>query len=118
MIKRWMHKRERHFAMLNDNRIVRPFEWGTEFITDNANGTDPRKLFRDYAKETVENSDQFFCSPEISDFRLESCLQAASDDKESRPKPVFKTLTWTSGIRTPSPENNTAYATWFPHETN
>ena len=37
-----MHKRERYFAMLNDNRVIRPFEWGTEFITDHPNGDDPR----------------------------------------------------------------------------
>ena len=100
MLKRYFHKRERHFAMLNDNRIVRPFEWGTEFITDNPNGSDPRELFSEYAKNTIANSDEFFFSPEIIDYRLA--------DK----------LTWTSGVETPSPENNSAFATWFPHETN
>ena len=114
MIKRYMHKRERYFAMLNDNRIVRPFEWGTEFITDRANGDDPRKLFREYSKYSVENSDEFFFSPEVSDYRLEFRLQAA----ESLLKQELKTLSWTSGIETPSVENNTAYATFFPHETN
>ena len=101
MLKRYMHKRERYFAMLNDNRVIRPFEWGTEFITNNPNGDDPRKLFADYAKKTVANSDGFFFSPEIENFDL-------NGDK----------LSWTSGIATPSPENNTAYATYFPHATN
>ncbi len=101
MLKRYMHKRERHFAMLNDNRVVRPFEWGTEFITDHPNGDNPRKLFSEYSKNMLASSDEFFCSPEISDFRL-------NGDQ----------LTWTSGIETPSIENNTAYATYFPHETN
>ncbi len=100
MLKRYFHKRERHFAMLNDNRIVRTFEWGTEFITDNPNVGDPRALFSEYSKNTIANSDEFFSSPEINDYNLE--------DK----------LTWTSGVTTPSPENNTAFATWFPHETN
>ena len=101
MLKRYMHKRERYFAMLNDNRVVRPFEWGTEFITDHPNGDDPRKLFSEYSKRMVANSDEFFFAPEISDFDL-------NDD----------VLTWTSSIETPSPENNTAYAKYFPHETN
>ncbi len=101
MLKRYMHSRERHFAMLNDNRVVRPFEWGTEFITDDAAGRDPRELFSEYAHRTVEHSDEFFASPEVSDFSLDGDI-----------------LTWTSSIETPSPENNTAYATWFPHETN
>ncbi len=118
MLKRYMHKRERHFAMLNDNRVVRPFEWGTEFITDHANGDDPRKLFREYSKNMVANSDEFFHSPEISDYCFESRLQAAKIADESLLKQKLQTLTWTSGVETPSIENNTAYATYFPHESN
>jgi len=101
MLKRYMHKRERYFAMLNDNRVIRPFEWGTEFITDHPNGDDPRKLFSAYSGKTVANSDEFFFDPRTADFEL-------TGDQ----------LTWTSGVSTPSVENNTAYATYFPHETN
>jgi len=101
MLKRYMHKRERHFAMLNDNRVVRPFEWGTEFIADNANGDDPRKLFIEFSKNALANSNEFFFKPEIRDFTVEGDV-----------------LNWTSAVETPSPENNTAYATYFPHETN
>ena len=99
MLKRYMHNREREAAMRDDNRIVRPFEWGTEYITDHANGDDPRKLFRDYSRNTLANSDDFFCSPEISDYELNG-----------------RDLTWTSGINTPSIENNTVYGKFFPHE--
>jgi hypothetical protein len=105
MLKHYMHNRERYHAFLEDNRVVRPFEWGTEYITDNANGDDPRKLFRDFSKNTVEHSDEFFIDPEISDFKFEI------SDNESR-------LTWTSGIETKTKENNTAYARFFPHESN
>ncbi|MEP7213882.1 MAG: hypothetical protein ABI791_12435 [Acidobacteriota bacterium] len=101
MLKRYMHKRERYFAMLNDNRVIRPFEWGTEFITDHPNGDDPRKLFSDYSKKTVTHSDQFFFDPKTPDFEL-----------------LGDQLKWTSGVTTPSFENNTAYATYFPHATN
>src|SRR5215218_6725181 len=99
MIKRWMHNRERHFAFLNDNRVVRPFEWGTEFIKENPNGDDPRALFREYSKNTIANSDDFFFAPNVSDYKL-----------------AESTVTWTSEINTPSPENNTACAKLFPHE--
>ena len=103
MLKHYMHNREREYAMRDDNRIVRPFEWGAEYITDHANGDDQRKLFSEYSRNTLANSEDFFCSPEISDFKFES-----SNNK----------LTWTSGITTPSIENNTAYARYFPHATN
>lgn len=101
MLKRYMHNRERYFAMLDDNRIVQPFDWGTEFITDHANGHDPRKLFSEYSRNSVANSDEFFCSPDIADFALDG-------DR----------LTWTSGLETPSIENNTVQASFFPYAGN
>ncbi|MFN0277462.1 MAG: RcgR family putative quorum lactone hydrolase [Pyrinomonadaceae bacterium] len=108
MLKRYMHNRERYLAMLDNNRVVHPFDWGTEFITTNANGSDPRKLFSAYSKKMVAQSDDFFYSPEISDFKF-----LISDLKSG-----FANLAWTSGIETPSKENNTAYASFFPCETN
>ncbi|MCY7347690.1 MAG: hypothetical protein LH614_15915 [Pyrinomonadaceae bacterium] len=104
MLRRYMHNRERHFAMLNDNRVVREFEWGTEFVGENPNGEnydEPRQIFRDYTKQVLANSDEFFFSPIINDYDL-------SD----------QTLTWTSAIETTSIENNTAYAQFFPHAEN
>src|SRR5580765_6262235 len=101
MLKRYMHSRERHFAMIDDDRVVHPFDWGTEYITAHANEDDPRKLFREYSKNTVANSEEFFFSPEITDFSLDG------DD-----------LTWTSGLETPSPETNTVYARHFPIDQN
>jgi hypothetical protein len=100
MLKRWMHNRERYYAMLGDNRVVRPFEWGTEFVKENPNGGDPREIFREYTKKVLADSEQFFYLPEITDFHF-------NGDQ----------LTWTSAIATPSIENNTAYAKLFPHET-
>jgi hypothetical protein len=99
MIKRYMHNRERYFAMLGDDRVVHPFGWGTEFIDREANGTDPQKFFRDYSKWAVENSDEFYASPEIDDFRLDGDV-----------------VTWTSAIETPSSENNTGYARYFRND--
>jgi len=101
MLKRYMHSRERHFAMIDDDRVVHPFDWGTEYITDHANGDDPRKLFGEYSKNTVANSEEFFFSPEITDFSLDG------DD-----------LMWTSGLETPSAQNNTVYAKHFPVDKN
>lgn len=118
MLKRYMHNKERHFAMLDDNRVAHPFDWGTEYITDHPNGDDPRKLFSDFSRTTLEHSEDFFFSPKISDYRLESCLQAASPSAEGLLKQGLQTLTWTSGITTPSVENNTVYAKYFPHESN
>src|SRR5215510_9998685 len=100
MLKRYMHKRERHFAMLNDNRVVREFDWGKEFV-GGKNGDDPRKIFARFSADTIASSDNFFSSPTIAHFDLDTGSAEV------------QILSWTSGVTTPSPENNTAYATYF-----
>jgi hypothetical protein len=101
MLKRYMHARERHFAMLNDNRVVQPFEWGFEHVGGDPTNEEPHHFFSRYAAETVKNSDEFFFSPGVVEF---------NETETGGPK----SITWTSGVETPSIENNTAYATYFP----
>jgi len=106
LLGRLIRARERHLSQRDKNRVVRPFEWGTSFITDHANGDDPRELLRGYARRALEESTDFYALPPIEDYRL-----------------VGQQLTWTSAIRTPSTENNTVRAHFFPaparqHKTN
>ena len=162
MLKRYMHKRERHLAMLNDNRVVRPFEWGTEFIGHERDAEDPHSLFEKFAAATLANSDEYFTVPASFEFRLQAATPDSPryeggvaerseagvvlvDQKENHPPAKAlpnsppglrrgadassagwsrkerspdapQILTWPSSVPTPSPENNTAYATYFPHE--
>ncbi|MEP7147746.1 MAG: hypothetical protein ABI857_02575 [Acidobacteriota bacterium] len=168
MLKRYMHKRERHFAMLNDNRVVRPFEWGTEFIGHERDAADPHEIFNRFSAETIANSDEYFSIPKSFEYRLQATLlsepravatgspqdvppakgnpvatapgsdknppaTAPGSDKnppaiahgtDKNPSAIAggtdkrapQILTWPSSVTTPSPENNTAYATYFPHE--
>ena len=92
-----MHNRERYFAMRDDDRVVHPFGWGTELVTEDANGHDPHEIFSEYSRKTVANSDDFFFSP--NDLEFELCDQQ---------------LTWPSAVETPDAVNNTAYAAYFP----
>ena len=105
-----MHKRERYFAFLNDNRIVHPFGWGVEFVDENANGANPRKFFREYTKKVLADSEAFFHLPEIADYKIQESNEHSAVGTQQ--------LTWTSAIKTASPENNTAYARFFPHAEN
>jgi hypothetical protein len=116
MLKRIMHKRERHFAMLNDNRVVRPFEWGAEFIAEHVNGDDPRKLFAEHTRRVLADSDEYFAAPQRLEYRLQTGSGRVNGEAHLSPEPQM--LSWPSSVRTPSGENNTAYATYFPHETN
>ncbi|MFN2533264.1 MAG: RcgR family putative quorum lactone hydrolase [Pyrinomonadaceae bacterium] len=95
--KTYMHRRERWYHQRDNNRVVRPFDWGLPFIADHVNGDDPRDVFRRHTRQVMQQSDIFFALPDIDDFNL------AGDQ-----------LTWTSAIHTPSPENNIARARFFP----
>ena len=97
MLGRYIKERERRHAARDTNRLVRPFEWGAEFVVEHLNGDDPREVFARHTREALGRSDLFFAAPEITDFALDG-----------------ERLTWTSGVRTPSPENNTARARFFP----
>jgi hypothetical protein len=105
MLKWYMHRRERYFAMLNDNRVVRPFEWGAELV--GGNGGDPRKFFSEFSRDTVENSDRYFALPdEVGDVEHE-----LSERNE-------RELRWKSHVQTASSENDVVRARLFPFEKN
>lgn len=91
-----MRAREIAHTKKDDNRIVRPFAWGLEFISDHVNGDDPRKVFREHAHRAMADSASFYSLPEIDDYRF-------TGDQ----------LTWTSAIHTPSAENNVVRARLF-----
>src|SRR5829696_8492861 len=92
-----MHQRERWYHQRDNNRLVRPFEWGLNYIVDHVNGDDPRELFRKHTARVMPASEEFYALPPITDYRLEG-----------------DQLTWTSAITTPSPENNIGRARFFP----
>ncbi len=92
-----MHRRERWYHQRDNNRLVRPFEWGLSYILDHVNGDDPRDLFRQHTERVMQASEEFYALPPITDYRLEG-----------------DQLTWTSAVHTPSLENNIARARFFP----
>jgi hypothetical protein len=94
-----MHAKERRYHARDNNRVVRPFEWGLSFVTDHVNGDDPREVLRRHTELAMQASEDFYALPEISDFKLDG-------DR----------LSWTSAIQTPSPENNIARARYFPSQ--
>jgi len=92
-----MHRREYAAHALDNNRLVRPFDWGLEYLIDHVNGDDPRHVVSDYSRNALEHSEDFYALPEIRDFELHG-----------------DQLTWTSAITTPAKENNIARGRFFP----
>ena len=92
-----MHRREIAHHERDNNRLVRPFDWGLSFVADHVNGDDPRDVLRRHTEEAMSRSEEFYQLPEIRDFNLQG-----------------DQLTWTSAVHTPSPENNIARGRYFP----
>ncbi len=123
----WMYDWETRLTTRDTNRVVRPFEWGTEWTRGwpgiNGDGSEAgddalEKYFHDLNRRIVAHSDAFFSYRTPTDFRLEKHpvkLHAAGgnngDDKE---RGVAEFLRFTSAVETPYPENNIANARWFP----
>jgi hypothetical protein len=96
-IRRYEHRR----WTTDDNRRVRPFEWGTEYVGGKADEADPRGFLQDYAALAVENSREWYAVEPARDYRLDG----------------QNVLTFTSALESAWPENNTVHAQLFPAKT-
>src|SRR4029434_2443676 len=81
-----------------EHRVVRPFEWGLEWI-DGLDDRDEDVVGRlsEWASHTVENSGHFFALPPTDEYRLQG-----------------NRLTFPSAVTMPDPENNVVLARYFP----
>ena len=109
MLRRLFHSWEHKLARRDNNRVVRPFDWGTEFLDhklslsnggnghQNGNGKNAREAIFDFNRRAIANSRSFFESQPVPDFSLEG-----------------EWLKFESVVRTPYAENNIAQARYFP----
>jgi hypothetical protein len=101
---RWMDRWERKLATRDTNRVVRPFEWGTDWLRsvgfphcpDGVNGN-AAAVVGQFVADALADSDRFYSYEPARDYRLENGR-----------------LTFRSPVGSPYPENNTASALWFP----
>lgn len=94
---RWIERWENRLARQDRNRLVRPFEWGLEWLDLEASEGDPRERVRDYAKRALAASEEFFSYRRPSDYRMEG-----------------RHLTFSSPLPSPFAENNVVHGDFFP----
>lgn len=128
---RWMYEWENRLTAVDNNRVVRPLEWGVDWARDwpCRNGVppsqipgNPEKFFADYNHRIIAASDDFYSYAVPTDFRVEEReVQVFSTREVPDPKLEEKVrgtyasfLRFTSPVRTPYPENNQVNARWFP----
>jgi len=127
----WMYDWEHRLTSVDNNRVVRPLEWGVEWTRDwpCRNGyrpgqvaENPEKFILDYNPRIVAASDEFYSYRRPTDFRLErrevqvfSTREVPDPKLEAKVRGTFgEFLRFTSPVRTPYPENNVVNARWFP----
>ena len=107
MLSALFHRWERRLASVTTDRIVRSFDWGTDWIPPNGHVTsnDPVDHVSDWVSSVMADTDAFFTPERTTDWRL---TKSADGDLLSFP----------SAYSTPHRENNTAYCRYFPAREN
>src|SRR6201997_3219328 len=88
---RWMDRWERKLATRDTNRVVRPFEWGTDWLHTvgfpdcpaEANGN-ARDCVSRFVAEALADSDRFYSYSTPRDYQLESGLVTFTSPARSR----------------------------------
>ena len=126
-----MYDWETRLTSVDNNRVVRPLEWGVEWTREwpcrngfvpGQSSQDSERYFHEYNRRILGASDEFFGYERPSDFRLErrevkvfSTREVPDEELEQKVRGTYaQFLRFTSPVQTPFPENNLANARWFP----
>ena len=114
MIQRFFHRWEQRLADVSrTQRVVRPFEWGLDWVPPNGHPLDgePVDQMRLWIDEVMKDTDGFFTPSPTSDYVFSPAADAMAAPGEAG------TLTFPSALETPHPENNIVRARFFPART-
>jgi Alpha/beta hydrolase domain containing 18 len=103
MLQAIFHAWERRLASVTKDRVVRPFDWGLDWIPQNGHNPNAAAtdLISDWVSSVMADSDSFFTPEPTTDYTL-------------RPAQDGDVLTFPSALVTPHPSNNTVYSRFFP----
>ena len=93
----WITNWEHRLATRDNNRVVRRFEWGLDWLGSPPANGNSRQVMRDFVRRALADSDAFFSYQTPRDYRLEAGR-----------------LTFTSPRHTPCPANNLVHAAFYP----
>ena len=104
MLQAIFHAWERKLASVTTDRVVRPFEWGLEWIPQNGSpAAEPAEAIGSWVSKVMADTDAFFSPPPTNQYTL------------SAPSPGGeRLLTFPSALETPQRHNNTVYCRLFP----
>ena len=102
------HAWERRLASVSKDRVVRPFDWGLEWVSPNGHHSDAAGALEQWVEDVMRDSQAFFTAPQTSDFEFTPASADGNGSGEAG------TLRFPSAHVTPHPENNIVTARWFP----
>ena len=103
MLQSFFHAWERRLADVTKDRVVRPFDWGIDWIPPNGHPRVDRhgEAVRGWVADVMRDTDAFFTPPPTTAYTLTTDTEGAL-------------LTFPSAYGTPHRENNTVYCRYFP----
>src|SRR6185503_4653894 len=109
MLQALFHAWERRLASVTKDRVVRPFDWGLDWVPANGHrggvvASDAAQAIGDWVSHVMADTDAFFTPPPTTDYTLQSA-------------PDGDVLTFPSALETPHETNNTVYCRYFPART-
>jgi dienelactone hydrolase len=110
MISTAFHRWETRLAARSTTkRVVRPFEWGLDWLPINgfASEASPEAVIRAWVDQVMKDTDAFFSPSPTTEYQLLPASPTASSRGETG------TLTFPSALSTRHPENNTVYGRLF-----
>jgi dienelactone hydrolase len=107
MLQALFHAWERRLAAVTKDRVVRPFDWGLDWIPPNGSArTAPAPdVLSDWVAHIMADTDAFFTPAPTSDYTV------------TRANEGEQLLAFPSALATPHPENNTVYGRMFAART-
>jgi hypothetical protein len=104
MLQPFFHAWERRLASVTTDRVVRPFDWGLEWIPQNGHGSAaaPEAVLGDWVDGVMRDTDTFFHAPPTTDYTLTPGAEGEGD-----------LLTFPSALTTPHESNNTVRCRLF-----
>jgi dienelactone hydrolase len=107
VISTFFHAWERRLVAATTDRVVRPFEWGVDWIPPNGS-MEPVDRLRHWIDAAMSDTTAFFDAPPTRDYRFVDAAPGQQARGEAG------TLCFPSAVTTRHAENNTVYARWFP----
>ena len=110
LASQFFHRWERRLASVDQNRVVRPFDWGLDWIPaaerEGIDLDEPSLVVQAWAERAMRDSDAWFA--------VEPARQYGTARLPANAKPGERMVTFESAVTTPHPENNTVYTRYFP----